>query len=187
MVTKSSDRCFSRVILVLLNTVSFLWLPQVVLAQAVNPSVLTAVEVLDGSTKKTLYCLEKQPGNLRDNGIDYVFLPLSKDVTKLTKQAKKNKKLAPKLKKLKKLYAAAVLACGGDPVVPDPSATATASPGSSPTPTKSATPTPSGTPDPWAIFDNAGNVTSAGKTYLGIPSTYSANIDRGDSVHPFLS
>lgn len=154
-------------------------------AQAVNPSQLTAVEVLDGSVRKSFYCLENQPGSLRDNGIDYIFLPLSKDVTKLTKQAKKNKKLATKLKKLKKLYAAAVLACGGGSVIPNPSATATPSPGSSPTPTKSATPTPSATPDSWAIFDANGNVTNAGKTYLGIPSTLSANIDRGDSVHKF--
>lgn len=160
--------------------------PRPAAAAARSLTVVSPSEVLSTSSKvkgkKVGYvCFGNTPGHTKST-LDGLlqFSTLADEIKALDLKAKKkDKKAAATESVYKALTPLAKLNC---------KALAKLSPTKTPTPVPGVptnTPIPTPTQNPRAMFDNQGNVTPLGKSFLGIDSNFNANIDQGDAAFQF--
>lgn len=135
----------------------------------VTQDQLISVTAKFGKKDRIVECLGTVPGTVKDKNGVLIFTSLAQKLKKLRRRFLNNSRLAAKFRKNRKFNRSAKKACKNAPV--------------SPTPTPAPTGTPAPTPTP--VFDANGNVTPAGKTFLGIPAELEANIDTGENAHNF--
>ena len=141
----------------------------VLLATQGHAQSFTSVSVSLGTKQVVLYCKDGQPGKVSGAR----FKSLAQQVKTLKVKAASDRRYRQKLKDTKKLLNLGKAACAR--IAIPPPAPPSATPTSTPLPTNQN-----------YIFDSQGNLTTLGKSYLGVPADLDGNIDRGQTVQNFF-